>query len=170
MSPSSMNDLENQANKIEASLNLARKKAISTGNQWIFQVDLSNQTYEIANDDGWKGTLTAATAESEPRIYYTGNPDFDTSKRNNGVIDINERMEGPYALANGCRIVDDTGGGMDSDITIIFNTRGGISSAATIWLVDRNYPRPFPVYPTHNQRLHRRKITIFTSGMIKIGN
>ena len=57
-------ELDNQAERIAALLKQARKKAIATHNQWIFQVDIKNGTYQIANDDGWKGTLTAPNASS----------------------------------------------------------------------------------------------------------
>lgn len=162
--------LEKQGRKIESLLTLARNKAISTGNQWIFEIDLSDQMYEIANDDGWNGTLTAPNASSEPRQYYTGNPDFDITKRNNGLIEMNERAEGPCVLPDGLQFVNDYSSYMLSDTTIIFNSRGGVDSVKTIWMVDRGYPRPFPYSPNSDQVLHRRKITIMTTGMIKVSN
>jgi prepilin-type N-terminal cleavage/methylation domain-containing protein len=163
-------ELDNQAEKIAVLLKKARKNAISTHNQWIFQIDIQNGTYQIANDDGWKGTLTAPNASSEPRMFYTGNPDFDVSKRNNNIININERIEGPYALSGGAFFVKDYGVGMVTDIKIIFNSRGRVSTPRYIWIVDRAYPRPFPSYPTHDQSLHRRKISVLTTGMVKISN
>ena len=162
-------DLDSQVNKMESILNLARKKAVSCGNQWIFEIDLNSQTYVIANDDGWLGTLSAPNAAQEPRTYYTGNPDFDAAKRNNGIIDLNELYSGPHALSSGVQFVDEPSKNMESDLKMVFNTRGGLANAQEFWIVDRNYPRPFPVTPTHDQRLHRRKISIFTAGIIKIG-
>lgn len=163
-------ELENQGERIAALMNLARKKAISTNNQWIFQIDLQNQTFQIANDDGWNGTFTAPNATSEPRLFYPGNPDFDATRRNNSVIDINERYEGPFALPGGIRFVSDNSSGMITDTNIVFNSRGGVSMPCFVWIVDRDYPRPFPSYPNGDQALHRRKISVLTTGMIKIGN
>ena len=93
---------------IQQNCSYARNGAISTGNDWFVDFDLDNHRYWVANDDGWKGTVTAKDQYDrfrDPRSYYLGNPDFDVSLRNNGILDdvnSNSMVDiGDYELVRG---------------------------------------------------------------------
>ncbi len=92
--------LDNAAQNIAATLQLARNKAISEGNNWFVQFNLDAGEYYLVDDDGYVG-------DGSFRHYNPTNPYFNKDRLNNSKIDDNEIYRGPIKLPGGVYFLDD---------------------------------------------------------------
>lgn len=175
--------LDGAIQAIQSNLTYARNGAIQTNNDWFVHFDINNHTYYIANDDGWLGTVTAIDQfgrKREPRGYYLGSPDFDTSMRNNGILDdINangiidvgdfELVRGPFGVGKELffmrvnnqsvtRVTFDREGKPSFTFHSGSNAGGGV-----VWVAAARYYEAYPTDPnggTKDNQRYRKAVKI----------
>ena len=82
--------LDSVVQSIQTNIVFAQNGAIKTGNNWFVDFFLDENSYIVVNDDGWLGTVTALDQFGNlrnPRSYFLGSPDYNTTLRNNNVCD-----------------------------------------------------------------------------------